>query len=59
MIVFVLTLQVCWTVWNCEWRSVGAFVAENECLQIGQDYARDSTVRDYKCVVTMRDTKRY
>lgn len=54
MIVFVLSIQVCWQVWNCEWRTVGSFVSESDCAEIGKEYALDETVKGFRCVVKLR-----
>jgi len=54
MIVFILAIQVCWSPWNCEWRTIGAFISESECADIGKDYARDETVSAFRCVVNVR-----
>jgi hypothetical protein len=57
MIVFILAVYVCWSPWNCEWRTVGAFVSEEECADVGKDYARDDAVSRFRCVVNVRGTR--
>jgi hypothetical protein len=57
VIVFILSVQVCWSPWNCEWRTVGAFASEPECAEIGMDYARDEAVKRFRCVVNVRGTR--
>jgi hypothetical protein len=54
MIVFILSIQVCFVTWNCQWRPVGAFLDEVECRSIGREYAQDSTVSAFKCTIDVR-----
>jgi hypothetical protein len=60
MIVFVLLINICVgdSIDSCRWRRVQAFVQEENCHELGGYYLHDSDVRQYKCVMMLREYRK-
>jgi uncharacterized membrane protein affecting hemolysin expression len=61
MILFVLSLHVCFATNICEWVKQGSFISEEQCEELGQALIHHNqtnmSVNGFRCVVEIRRTE--